>query len=433
MSARPAVLVVAPAGTGDRPGGTGIRALELARALSNVADVSLAVEGDAPDTIAGLPCTPFARNQPRALEGPARAADAVVATPHWPRVTRILRRSGARLVFDLYVPEALELLPGFPGQRGSLRRVLGEYAVDRVVDALRTGDQFICASERQRDLWLGAMLAERLLDPARHDHDPSLRSLIDVVPFGIPEEPPEKGPSARDRFEVIGPRDEVILWNGGIWPWLDAPTAIRAMPVLLEQRPSARLVFMGAAHQVPARRATEQAVAVAEDLGLLGTHVLFNDEWVPYADRGGWLLDAACAVSCHRDQPETRFSFRTRLLDCLWARLPVVCTAGDDLGDLVERRELGAVAPAEDPAAVAAGLARVIADGREAYGERLAAAAGEYTWQRVAGTLAEMIRGPAPPRPPRRALRPAHSLRRSAYLRGRALLDLVGLRDWPRV
>ena len=161
--------------------------------------------------------------------------------------------------------------------------------------------------------------------------------------------------------------------------------------------------------------------------------MLFNDEWVAYADRGGWLLDAACAVSCHRDQPETRFSFRTRLLDCLWARLPVVCTEGDDLGELVDRRELGGVAPAEDPAAVAAELARVLAAGREAYGGRLGAAAGEYTWPRVAETLVEMIRRPAPPRAPQRALRPAHALRRSAYLRGRALLDLVGLRDWPRV
>jgi glycosyltransferase involved in cell wall biosynthesis len=424
---------MAPAGTGDRPGGTGIRALELARALSAVADVSLAVEGEAPETVAGLPCTAFARNQPGALEAPAAAADVVIATPHWPRVTRILRRSGARIVFDLYVPEALELLPGFPGQSGSLRRVLGEYAVDRVVDALRTGHQFICASERQRDLWLGVMLAERLLDPARHDHDPSLRSLVDVVAFGIPEEPPAQGPSARDRFDAIGPEDEVILWNGGIWPWLDAPTAIRAMPALLEGRPSARLVFMGAAHQVPARRATEQAVEVAEALGLLGTHVLFNDEWVPYADRGGWLLGAACAVSCHRDQPETRFSFRTRLLDCLWARLPVVCTAGDDLGDLVERRELGGVVPPGDPAAVAAALERVLANGREEYAGRLGEAAGEYTWPRVAARLAEMIAAPAPPRPSRRALRPAHSVRRSAYLRGRALLDLVGVRDWPRV
>lgn len=433
MTGRPSVLVVAPAGTGDRPGGTGIRALELARALSADADVSLAVEGDAPATVAGLPCTSFARNQPGALAGPARAADVVIATPHWPRVTRILRRSGARLVFDLYVPEALELLPGFPGQRPLLRRVLGGYAVDRVVDALRAGDQFICASERQRDLWLGLMLAERLLDPARHDADPSLRSLIDVVPFGIPEEPPREGPSARDRFGAIGPGDDVILWNGGIWPWLDAQTAIRAMPALLEKRPSARLVFMGAAHQVPAVRATGEAEAEAKALGLLGTHVLFNDEWVAYADRGGWLLDAAVAVSCHRDQPETRFSFRTRLLDCLWAGLPVVCTEGDDLGDLVDRANLGQVVPAGDPAALADALAAVLAQGRDAYAERLGSAAAAYRWPRVAATLAELIAAPAPPRPSRRARRPVHALRRAAYLRGRALLDLVGVRDWPRV
>jgi glycosyltransferase involved in cell wall biosynthesis len=161
--------------------------------------------------------------------------------------------------------------------------------------------------------------------------------------------------------------------------------------------------------------------------------VLFNDEWVAYEERGGWLLDAACAVSCHRDQPETRFSFRTRLLDCLWAGLPVVCTEGDDLGDLVERRDLGAVAPPGDPAAVAASLAEVLANGRAAYAERLAAAAAAYEWPRVAAGLGEMINAPAPPRPSRRARRPAHSLRRSAYLRGRALLDLVGVREWPRV
>lgn len=434
MSAPTSVLVVAPAGTGHRPGGTGIRALELAKALGRYAEVSLAVEGDAPATIAGLECTPFSRNQPAGLEALARAADVVIATPHWPRVTRILRRCGTRLVFDLYVPEALELLPGFPGQPTALRRLVGEYAVDRVVDALRTGHQFICASERQRDLWLGVMLAERLLDPARYDHDPSLRALIDVVPFGLPEEPPRiGGGSARARFGVVGPDDEVILWNGGIWPWLDAPTAIRAMPGLLERRPLARLVFMGAAHQVPAVRATERAVAVAREAGLYGTHVLFNDKWVPYGDRGGWLLDAACSICCHRDQPETRFSFRTRLLDCLWARVPVVCTEGDDIGDLVDQRDLGAAVRPGDPAALADALARVLEQGRDPYAGRLAEAAAHFTWPRVVQPLAHLIGGQAPPRPSPRAIRPAHALRRSAYLGGRALFDRVGLRDWPRV
>ena len=50
--------------------------------------------------------------------------------------------------------------------------------------ALASGDAFVCASERQRDLWLGALLALGRIDPDAYAADPSLRSLIDVVPFG---------------------------------------------------------------------------------------------------------------------------------------------------------------------------------------------------------------------------------------------------------
>ena len=56
-----------------------------------------------------------------------------------------------------------------------------------------------------------------------------------------------------------------------------------------------------------------------------------------------YLLDADLAVSAHFDDVETRFAFRTRLLDCLWAGLPVVTTRGDTLGDADRRRRRRAV------------------------------------------------------------------------------------------
>ena len=77
------------------------------------------------------------------------------------------------------------------------------------------------------------------------------------------------------------------------------------------------------------------AVALAEELGLRDRHVFFNADWVPYRERGRYLLDADLAVSAHFDDVETRFAFRTRLLDCLWAGLPVVTTRGDTLGDVI--------------------------------------------------------------------------------------------------
>jgi hypothetical protein len=37
--------------------------------------------------------------------------------------------------------------------------------------------------------------------------------------------------------------------------------------------------------------------------------------WVPYEERGAYLLDGDPAVSAHHDQLEWRISFRTRKLD----------------------------------------------------------------------------------------------------------------------
>ncbi len=433
--ARPRVLLISQDRLEGQVAGTSIRALELARVLSDSADVSLAAVGSPPPQVDGIPCVGYHPQAPAALDPALRAADVVVAGPQWPALMRRLRRSGARLVFDLYVPEAIETVGGFPGDRRRVRALLTQFAIDRQVDALRSGSSFVCASERQRDLLLGMLLAERLIDPARHDADPSLRSLVDVVPFGLPEQPPAAaGGGPRAAFaDRIGPADEIVLWNGGLWPWLDAATAVRAAAELAQRRPSLRLVFMGAARQLPARRAADEAKELARRLGVLDRVVLFNDDWVPYERRADWLLAAACAISTHGDHLETRFAFRTRLLDCFWARLPVVCTAGDDLAEVVEQGGGGHSVPTGDAAAAAAALATVLDRGRDSYAGALARIAARYTWPAVAQPLVRMIAEPPPQarRPP--ALRPGHALRLHGYRVARASLNAVGLRDWPRL
>jgi glycosyltransferase involved in cell wall biosynthesis len=152
--------------------------------------------------------------------------------------------------------------------------------------------------------------------------------------------------------------------------------------------------MMGASAEGGAGAAVAEARAEAERLRL-GDAVLFNDRWVPYAERADWLLEADCAISTHRDHLETRFAFRTRLLDCLWAGLPVVCTGGDALADLVADQDLGATARPGDDEAIAAGLARVLAKGRGHYEARLRTAAAGFTWQRVAEPLARHVAEPA--------------------------------------
>ena len=151
------------------------------------------------------------------------------------------------------------------------------------------------------------------------------------------------GGGARRRFATaIGADDEIVLWNGGLWPWLDPETAIRAVARAGRAPPAAS----GSCSWAPRASCPPSARPSARrrsppSSALLDRVVFFNDEWVPYEQRADWLLEADCAISTHEDHLETRFAFRTRLLDCFWARLPIVCTGGDDLGDVVERAAAG--------------------------------------------------------------------------------------------
>lgn len=72
-------------------------------------------------------------------------------------------------------------------------------------------------------------------------------------------------------------------------------------------------------------------------------------DWVDYEDRQNFLLESHMGVSCHFNHLETRFSFRTRILDCLWARLPVISTKGDYFAEEIQKNNLGITVGYENP------------------------------------------------------------------------------------
>jgi glycosyltransferase involved in cell wall biosynthesis len=428
----PRVLLICADAVGAEMAGLGIRCWELARTLSDGAAVTVAHGGSERGERDGVELVPFRPHAPGALREPIARAEMIVAHPQWPLVDRWLKRSSARVVIDLYCPETLETLELAAGRFAPTRRTLTATTLDRLHAALRTGHNFICASESQRDLWLGTMLSLRLIGPELYDADASLRETIDLVPFGVPDEPPRAlaGVGPRETIAGVEADSELVLWNGGIWRWLDAPSAIRAVAELAPRRPRLRLVFMGGAPDHPAAaQSTREARALAERLGLLGSVVHFHESWVPYAERGTWLTQADCAISAHSEHLETRFAYRTRLLDCFWAGLPVVCTSGDDLAERVARERLGAVAPPEDVSALAAALEQVLEDGRDSYAAALHDAAGQLIWKKMVAPLTRWIDAPRPSKRPGDApgalrLPLTQRAREVAYLAGgRALLN----------
>jgi glycosyltransferase involved in cell wall biosynthesis len=431
-NSRPRILLVYNDRVGAEMGGVGIRATELAKVLRAHGEVTLAVV-EAVGDLEEIPLVEFNPHDPRVLAPHLERADVVVARPQWPLAMRMMRRSGARLIFDIYDPDTFATIEHYAERSLRRRRLMAVFSVDRLAEALRTGHHFICASERQVDFYLGVMLAEGLISPAAYERDPSFSSVIDVVPFGVPADPPERtgGAGIRDTVPGIGPEDEIVLWNGGIWDWLDAPTGIRGVAVLAQRRPQAKLVFMGGSSG-RLHRAEHEARALASELGLIDRVVFFHEGWVPYDRRADWLLDAHCALSTHRQHIETRLAFRTRVLDCFWAGLPVVCTGGDELSGRIERDGLGVTVREKDPDAVAAALETVLERGKDAYSEGLRLAADEYAWPAVAEPLVRFVTSSSPPPALGSERRRRGALRSARYSGTRRLLNAAGLSNWPR-
>jgi glycosyltransferase involved in cell wall biosynthesis len=197
----------------------------------------------------------------------------------------------------------------------------------------------------------------------------------------------------------IGPDDKVVLWGGGIYNWFDPLTLLRAVDRLRHRQPALRLVFMGLRHpnpDIPRMRMAVAARELSDELGLTGTHVFFNEGWVEYGERQNHLLEADVGVTTHLAHLETALSSRTRILDYLWASLPVVATEGDVLADLVDARELGVTVPPGDVDALDEALFRLLDDDgfRKTCRENVAAVATELTWDRVLEPLLEFCRHP---------------------------------------
>ena len=277
-----------------------------------------------------------------------------------------------------------------------------EHLVERLV--LLTGDAFVCASEHQRDFYLGGLATLGRLTPDGYRADPSLRSLVDIVPFGIDPLPPSRSaPGFRSLVPGFEPEDVVLLWGGGVWNWFDPLTVITAVGELARSRPRLRLVFLGLHHpnpEIEEMAMTGRALRLAEQLGLRDRTIAFNEGWVPYEDRGAWLADADIGVSAHFDDVETRFSFRTRLLDCIWAGLPTVSTEGDDVGELIARAGGGRVVAVGDVDAWVHALADLIDDEQARLEARRAMEALRpvFAWPRVTERLAELLDQPGAPR-----------------------------------
>jgi glycosyltransferase involved in cell wall biosynthesis len=384
------VLVLTDDVVGPAMAGSAYRSWELASALARAGhQVSVAA---APGSHRPSEAGPNLVDRPRWTE-----ADAVISPP-WNLPARAFV-PGHLLIVDGITPLIAELdaMPATPAIERRRRTAAARLPlVAARADALLTG------GPAQVEWW-----SERIRGRFGF---PFLN-----VPFGIPDRPPDP---ERGSIPAVPDTHAVVLWWGGVWPWLDLDTLLAARARL----GSAPVTVVVPTAQRPDGAATgvtaEELKRKAHQHGLKPPAVVALEHWVPYHDRHIILNRASLVAVLHQSTEEAALSFRTRAMDGVWAGVPVLLSEGGEASRQTREEGWGGVVAAGDVRGVAAAMELLLGE-REQARCRLAISQSRdaWTWSRVTEPLVSAL--DELPGVPRRALAPA-LVRAALALRRRA-------------
>lgn len=386
---RVALAPVAPMGPGM--GGPGWRCWRLAQALSRDHQVTLLAPPDSQPPEPGgpevVPLTPPQRAEALA-DFDVLVTQGVGLSP-W-RDGRALEQ--VRLLLDLYDPLPLELPHHYAASQHP--RAEGRYAdhLRLLRFLLPRAEAVVVANQRQRDLFLGMLVATGALGAREQVEDPWLDQRLLLVPSGVDEVP--SAPPA--------PGDEAlrIAWGGGTWGWFDLDTALLAAFELHREDPRYRLLLPGGVPEGVSRGLADHRAwqGRARRAKLFGAALELHPGWRPRAAFLDQLRGCRVGLCLAPAGLESRFSHRTRILDYLAAGLPCVVSGEDPLGDEGAQEGWAVKVPPGDVDAILAAVTELAQDGpaRSAALEAVARAAAARSWEAAAEPLRRHLARPRP-------------------------------------
>jgi len=283
------------------------------------------------------------------------------------------------------VPTIVDLYDPFIVENFQYLETLGPAVFENDLRTLRLslaeGDFFLCASDAQREFYLGALVATGRLNSARYADDPTCRSLIDLVPFGVP--PTAPGVPDRESGRVL---------FGGIYDWYDPMMAIDAVRQARSQISGLTLSFT----RHPNAKSTPQSKLAAAEVAAQSDRFVEFAEWTPYEERLAHYRRHSVALLTFSPSLETDLAMRTRIFDYLWAGVPVISSSAPGTDEIIERHGAGAVVREQSPAAFAAALTALLTDAPRY--ERAVNGAGAWAaqngWDVVTRPLVDFCRAP---------------------------------------
>lgn len=257
--------------------------------------------------------------------------------------------------------------------------------------ALLRGDRFSAASTPQKHVLIGQLgFAGRL------NQFNSGTELVHVLPNARPLDTNiEPKPLLTLRGRRIPQNAFVLLWAGGYNTWADPDTLFAGVEAAMREAPD--LYFVSAGGAIPGHdNVTFRRFKEKVDASPLANRFQFLG-WVPSQDVPSLYLQADAALNVDLDCYEAEIGTRTRIIDWIQFRVPVITTAlCEPARKLRERGLISAFEPG-DPGSLKEAILRVHRDrpaARERAEQALAFFHEEFDESRVFAPLLEWAAHP---------------------------------------
>ena len=209
------------------------------------------------------------------------------------------------------------------------------------------------------------------------------RDKIDVVPNGVDTARFDKldeqdFSSFRNMYAL--PSEKIVFSVGRVVFEKGLHILVRAMPQILEQEPSAKVVIAGKGPELESLRSLAWSLGIGEKVLLTG---FITDE-----DRDKLFKIASCAVFPSLYEP-----FGIVALEAMAAKCPVVVSDVGGLQDVVQHADTGITVYSDDPDSLAWGILHTLQHPEWAarrVENAYRAVREEYNWDRIAQRTAEI-------------------------------------------
>lgn len=211
------------------------------------------------------------------------------------------------------------------------------------------------------------------------------RDKIDVVPNGVETTRFDQLAGqdlTRFRHMYALPSEQIVFSVGRVVYEKGLQVLVRAMPHILAEQPSAKVVVAGKGPELETLRSLAWSLDV-------GAKILFTG-FISDEDRDRLFKIADCAVFPSLYEP-----FGIVALEAMAARCPVVVTEVGGLKDVVQHAETGITVYPDDPESLAWGILHTLKNPKWA-ADRVENAyrvvRDEYNWERIARMTADIYR-----------------------------------------